>query len=97
MAWALGVDGRPADGLQAPHRARKALCGSCDVREWREDTQQGTLATWVARVCGDVGSVAGWPSGREWNGLQPGQGATELGFPRPAPGEMQSEEARLSG
>ena len=22
------------------------------------------------------------------NGLQPGQGATELGFPRPAPGEM---------
>ena len=61
---------------------------------WREDTQQGTLATGVARDCGDVGSVAGWPSGREWNGLQPGQGATELGFPRPAPGEMQSEAAR---
>ena len=30
MAWGLGVDGRPADGLQAPHRAPKALCGSCD-------------------------------------------------------------------
>ena len=28
MAWALGVDGRPADGLQALHRAPKALCGS---------------------------------------------------------------------
>ena len=61
---------------------------------WREDTQQGTLATGVARDCGDVESVAGWPSGRERNGLQPGQGATELGFPRPAPGEMQSEAAR---
>ncbi len=51
----------------------------------------------MARNCGDVGSVAGWPSGREWNGLQPGQGATELGFPRPAPGEMQSEAARRAG
>ena len=64
---------------------------------WREDTQQGTPATGVARDCGDVGSVAGWPSGREWNGLQPGQGATELGFPRPAAGEMQSEAARRAG
>ena len=64
---------------------------------WRENTQQGTLATGVARDCGDVGSVAGWPSGREWNGLQPGQGATELDFPRPAPGEMQSEAARRAG
>ena len=64
---------------------------------WREDTQQGTLATGVARDCGDVGSVAGWPSGRERNGLQPGQGAAELGFPRPAPGEMQSEAARRAG
>ena len=63
----------------------------------REDTQQGTLATGVARDCGDVGSVAGWPSGRERNSLQPGQGATELDFPRPAPGEMQSEAARRAG
>ena len=29
--------------------------------------------------------------------MQPGQGATELGFPRPAPGEMQSEAARRAG
>ena len=97
MAWGLGVDGRPADGLQSPHRAPKALCGSCGCAGWREDTQQGTLATGVARDCGDVESVAGWPSGRERNGLQPGQGATELGFPRPAPGEMQSEAARRAG
>ena len=33
MAWGLGVDRRPADGLQAPHRAPKALCGSCDARD----------------------------------------------------------------
>ena len=97
MAWGLGVDGRPADGLQSPHRARKALCGSCDARDGERIRSRGLSRTGVARVCGDVGSVAGWPSGREWNGLQPGQGATELGFPRPAPGEMQSEAARRAG
>ena len=31
----VGVDGRPADGLQSPHRAPKALCGSCDARDER--------------------------------------------------------------
>ena len=41
----VGVDGRPADGLQSPHRAPKALCGSCDARDGERDTQQGTLAT----------------------------------------------------
>ena len=48
--------------------------------------------------------MAGWrvsggraPSGWEWNGSQPGQGATELGFPRPALGKMQSEAARRAG
>ena len=97
MAWALGVDGRPADGLQAPHRAPKALCGSCDARDGERIRSRGLSRTGVARDCGDVGSVAGWPSGRERNGLQPGQGATELGFPRPAPGEMQSEAARRAG
>ena len=97
MAWGLGVDGRPADGLQAPHRAPKALCGSCDARDGERIRSRGLSRTGVARVCGDVGSVAGWLSGREWNGLQPGQGATELGFPRPAPGEMQSEAARRAG
>ena len=97
MAWGLGVDGRPAEGLQSPHRAREALCGSCDARDGERIRSRGLSRTGVARDCGDVGSVAGWPSGREWNGLQPGQGATELGFPRPAPGEMQSEAARRAG
>ena len=57
----------------------------------------------MARVGGDV-QLAGWrvngrraPSGREWNGSQSGQGATELGFPRPALWQMQSEAARRTG
>ena len=29
------------------------------------------------------------PSGREWQGSQPGQSASELVFPRPMPWEMQ--------
>ena len=46
--------------------------------------------TGLARVGGDVGGTGGRaPSGWEWNGSQPGQGATELGFPRPALWQMQ--------
>ena len=52
-----------------------------------------------ARVGGDV-QLAGWrvsgrraPSGWEWNGSQPDQGATELGFPGPALWQMQNEAA----
>ena len=93
----LGLMGGPADGLQSPHRAPKALCGSRDARDGERIRSRGLSRTGVVRVWGDVGSVAGWPSGREWNGLQPGQGATELGFPRPAPGEMQSEAAGRAG
>ena len=83
-----GVDGRSADGLQSPHRVPMAVCGSCDARDGERIRSRERSRTRVARVCGDVGSVAGWPSGWEWNGSQPGQGASELGFPRPAPGEM---------
>ena len=43
------------------------------------------------------GPVAGRPSGGEWNGSQPGQGAAELGFPGPMLGKMQSEAARRAG
>ena len=53
--------------------ARGYAAGDSRDRGWRE-------------IAGDVGSVAGWPSGREWNGLQPGQGATELGFPKASAG-----------
>ena len=57
------------------------------------DGQGSRERTGVARVCGDIELATGWPSGREWNGSQAGQGATELGIPRPALGEMQCEVA----
>ena len=101
MARGLGVDGRPADGLESPHRAPKALCGSCDAREGERIRSRGLSATGVARgwreIAGTLGQLQAGRQGRERNGLQPGQGATELGFPRPAPGEMQSEAARRAG
>ena len=59
--------------------------------------------TGLARVGGDV-QLAGWgsagwlpPSGRKWQGSQSCQGATELVFPGPALGQMQSEAARRAG
>ena len=88
--WEVG--GRSSVATQDP----MAVCGSCDARDVERIRSRERSRTGVARVCGDVGSVAGWPSGREWNGSQPGQGTSELGFPRPAPGEMQSEAARLA-
>ena len=33
MAGLIGVDWRSANGLQSPHRAPMALCGSCDARD----------------------------------------------------------------
>ena len=33
MAGLIGVDWRSANGLQSPHRASMALCGSCDARD----------------------------------------------------------------
>ena len=36
-------------------------------------------------------------SGREWQGSQPGQGTTELGFPGPLLGQMKGEAAGLAG
>ena len=89
MSWGLGVDGRPAEGLQSPHRAPKALCGSCDARDGERIRSRGLSRPGWREIAGTLGQLQGWPSGREWNGLQPGQGATELGFPRPAPGRCK--------
>ena len=57
----------------------------------------------MARVGGDV-QLAGWrvsgrqaPSGWEWQGSQSSEGATELGCPGPALGQMQGEAARRVG
>ena len=57
----------------------------------------------MARVGGEVqlagGRVSGRqaPSGRKWQGSQSSEGATELGFPGPTLGQMQSEAARRAG
>ena len=96
MAWGLGVDGRPADGLQSPHRAPKALCGSA-MRGMARGYAAGDSRDRGGARLRDVGSVAGRPSGRERMACSRAKGATELGFPRPAPGEMQSEAARRAG
>ena len=59
--------------------------------------------TGMARVGGEVqlagGRVSGRqaPSSRKWQGSQSSEGATELGFPGPALGKMQSEAARRAG
>ena len=59
--------------------------------------------TGLARVDGN-GQMAGWrvsgrrpPSGWEWKVSESSQGATELVFPGPALGQMQSEAARRTG
>ena len=93
----IGVDWRSADGLQSPQRAIGALCGSCDARDGERIRSRELSRTGVARVCGEVGSVAGWQSGGEWNGSQSGHGASELGFPRPMLGKMQGKAARRAG
>ena len=44
-----------------------------------------------------VGGSPTVPSGREWNGSQPGQGAAELLSPRPAIRKMQGQPACRAG
>ena len=73
------------------------VCGSCDARDGERIRSRELPRAGVARVCGEVGSVAGWQSGGEWNGSQSGHGASELGFPRPMLGKMQGKAARQAG
>ena len=57
MAWALGVDGRSADGLQSPHRARKALCGSCDARDGERIRSRGLSRPGWREIAGTLGQL----------------------------------------
>ena len=82
---------------QVLQRAPMTVCGSCDARDGERIRSRELPRAGVARVCGEVGSVAGWQSGGELNGLQPGHGATELGFPRPMLRKMQGKAARRAG
>ena len=59
---------------------------------WRDRTRQEALADWAGASW--RGRWVGWrvsggraPSSWEWNGSQPGQGATELGYPKASAGE----------
>ena len=79
MAWGLGVDGRPAEGLQAPHRAPKALCGSCDARDGERIRSRGLSRPGWREIAGTLGQLQA--------GRQAGN-ANGVGFPRPAPGEI---------
>ena len=91
------VGGGPASGKVAVRSGggrRNRQAGMQEVAlvdlGWRESVGQPL-------GCPLGGPVAGRPSGGEWNGSQPGQGATELGFPGPMLGKMQSEAARRAG
>ena len=56
-------------GRQSPHRVPMAVCGSSMRRDGeRIRSRELCSRTGVARVCGDVGSVAAWPirPGVEW-------------------------------
>ena len=78
-----------------------AVCGSCDARDGERIRSRELSRTGLARVCGDlrlsVGRSPTVPSGREWNGSQPGQGAAELLSPRPAIRKMQGQPACRAG
>ena len=68
MAGLIGVDWRSANGLPSPPCAPMALCGSCDARDGERIRSRELSRTGVARVCREVGSVAGWQfrRGVEW-------------------------------
>ena len=98
----IWVDGKLAGGLRALLGAPMAAYSGCGEPDSGIGHGKRCSRTGVARVCGDVGlaggSVAdGLRQGGRWNGSQPCQGATELGFPGPAPWKMQGQSARRAG
>ena len=84
------VQWRPSAAAWRPCGSLRTLAG----RDGGERTQQETLAD-----RGGASLRAHWVrwSGWEWNSSQSSQGATELGFPGPVLGKMQSEATRLAG
>ena len=54
----IGINWRSADGLQSPDRVPMAVCGSCDARDGERIRSRELPRPGVARVFGDVGSVA---------------------------------------
>ena len=97
MAWGLGVDGRRAEGLQSPHRAPKALCGSCDARDGERIRSRGLSRPGWREIAGTLGQLqAGRQAG---NGMACSRAKARLNWVSQGqrPGEMQSEAARRAG
>ena len=89
--------------MQALLGAPMAAYSGCGERDGGLRHGERRSRTGMARVGGEV-QLAGWrvsgrraPSGWKWQGSQSSEGATELGFPGPALGKMQSEAARRAG
>ena len=85
--------------LQPPRGDLATVWGRWARRDGGERPQQEGLADQGGASLRGV-RLAGWrvscrraPSGWEWNRSQPCQGASELGFPRPALGQMQGKAA----
>ena len=53
----VGVDGRSADGLQSPHRAPKALCGSCDARDGERIRSRGLSRPGWREIAGTLSQL----------------------------------------
>ena len=97
MAWGLGVDGRPADGLQAPHRAPKALCGSCDARDGERIRSRGLSRPGWREIAGTLGQLqAGRQAG---NGMACRRAKARLNWVSQGQrrGRCKSEAARRAG
>ena len=90
-------------GLQAFLGATMSAYSGCCERDGGTRRSKRCSRTELVRVCGDV-QLAGWrvsggraPSGGERQRSESSEGATELGFPGPTLGQMQSEAARRAG
>ena len=78
--------------------APMADCSGCAERDCGTGHGKRRSRTGMARVWrGRWVSGRRAPSGWEWNSSQSSQGASELGFPGPALGEMQGEAPRRAG
>ena len=96
----IGVDWRSADGLFSRRigplwpSAGAAMRGM--AREYAAGNSRGPGWHEFAGKLGQL-QAGSQPRPGEWNGSQSGHGASELGFPRPMLGKMQSEAARRAG
>ena len=96
--WGREVGGRSSSPHRGPYgRLRELRCAG-----WRENTQQGTLSTGLARVCGDLRLSGGWVAdgavrpGVEWLAAGPRRG---LNFSAQGQrsGKMQGQPACRAG